>query len=73
MKIYVEMTEEEYDFYKEFKKDKRIITDNLKKLYIEYLKESESILPDARQQIEKIYTTLNKYLLTLFEIKEDAE
>lgn len=70
MKVYVEMTEEEYDFYKAFKNDKRLIIDNLRKLYLEYLKRTSSGKIDARQEIEKLYTTLNKFLLTLFEIKE---
>lgn len=33
MKVYVEMLEEEYDFYKEYKKNKGILLDNFRKLF----------------------------------------
>ena len=73
MKIHVEMTEEEYDFYKTFKSNKELTRDNLRKLYFNYLKEIASGNIDEKKQTERLYKTLDKYLLTLFEIKEDPE
>ena len=34
MKLYVQMSEEEYDFYKEYKKNKKLILDNFRKIFI---------------------------------------
>ena len=70
MKIYIEMTESEYDFYKEFKNNKELVYNNFLKLAANYLSNHEGNFEKERAFINEV-----KYLLkesySLFEIRED--
>jgi hypothetical protein len=70
MKIYVEMTESEYDFYKKFKNKKDIVYYNFIKLAGEYLKAHQGNLKEAQDFINMVKHMLKKSY-SLFEIKED--
>ena len=71
MKIYVEMTEHEYDFYKKFKENKRLVYNNFTKLVFEYFRQNNED-PNGKQNdfIRRVQDMLNMSY-SLFEIGEE--
>lgn len=69
MKLYVEMSEEEYDFYKEYKKNKKLILDNFRKIFIHVLCEKENY---TRMDISILHNQLEKYLFSIIEVCENT-
>lgn len=69
MKLYVEMSEEEYDFYKEYKKNKKLILDNFRKIFLHLLFEKENY---TKMDISILHNHLEKYLFSIFEVCENA-
>lgn len=67
MKLYVQMSEEEYDFYKEYKKNKGILLDNFRKLFLHTIFEKENY---TKEDISILYRQLEKYLFSIFEVCE---
>lgn len=69
MKIYIEMTESEYDFYREFKSKKDLVHYNFTRLAYEYLKTHQDNFKEAQDFINMV-----KYMLkesySLFEFEE---
>lgn len=69
MKLYVEMSEEEYDFYKEYKKDKKLILDNFRKIFIHVLCKKENY---TRMDISILHNQLEKYLFSIIEVYDNT-
>ena len=70
MKIYIEMTESEYDFYKEFKNNKELVYNNFLKLAANYLKAHQDNFEEEQAFINRVKDMI-KTSYSLFEIREE--
>lgn len=69
MKLYVQMSEEEYDFYKEYKKNKKLILDNFRKIFSHLLFEKENY---TRMDISILHNQLEKFLFSIIEVCDNT-
>lgn len=69
MKLYVQMSEEEYDFYKEYKKNKKLILDNFRKIFIHAFFKKKNY---TKEDISILYSQLEKYLFSIIEVCDNT-